>query len=208
MSVQIIGVGAAVVGDMSSRPYWGLYELDFVFSTLVVRLPPLPFPQAPHCWLSCCAPLACIFCMHTIAIRSWGDLHTWCILFGLLLRFDSGHGCLKSALWYPTSNTCSAALQCLCLTRCCFSTGILILYHAAAAQVGSIVNFSLMYFLAPTAGASAGATNLLQKLFSEQTLLGMGAPGVTHPPILSPLPVQVSTELTGGIFAHNPFYSC
>ena len=28
---QIIGVGAAVVGDMSSRPYWGLYELDFVF---------------------------------------------------------------------------------------------------------------------------------------------------------------------------------
>ena len=34
---QIIGVGAAVVGDMSSRPYWGLYELDFVFSTLVVR---------------------------------------------------------------------------------------------------------------------------------------------------------------------------
>lgn len=36
---QIIGVGAAVVGDMSSRPYWGLYELDFVFSTLVVRSP-------------------------------------------------------------------------------------------------------------------------------------------------------------------------
>ncbi|KAK9828962.1 hypothetical protein WJX72_003058 [[Myrmecia] bisecta] len=33
---QIIGVGAAVIGDMSSRPYWGLYELDFVFSTLVV----------------------------------------------------------------------------------------------------------------------------------------------------------------------------
>ena len=36
--VQIIGVGAAVVGDMSSRPYWGLYELDFVFSILVVRI--------------------------------------------------------------------------------------------------------------------------------------------------------------------------
>ena len=34
--VQIIGVGAAVIGDMSSRPYWGIYELDFVFSTLVV----------------------------------------------------------------------------------------------------------------------------------------------------------------------------
>ena len=41
---QIIGVGAAVVGDMSSRPYWGLYELDFVFSTLVVSRPqPLLF---------------------------------------------------------------------------------------------------------------------------------------------------------------------
>jgi len=38
-AAQIIGVGAAVVGDMSSRPYWGLYELDFVFSTLVVRCP-------------------------------------------------------------------------------------------------------------------------------------------------------------------------
>ncbi|CAL5228983.1 g12218 [Coccomyxa viridis] len=75
---QIIGVGAAVVGDMSSRPYWGLYELDFVFSTLVV---------------------------------------------------------------------------------------------------GSILNFSLMYFLAPTAGASAVGANLLQKLFSEQTLRAWGAPG-------------------------------
>ena len=39
MAAQIIGVGAAVVGDMSSRPYWGLYELDFVFSTLVVSAP-------------------------------------------------------------------------------------------------------------------------------------------------------------------------
>jgi hypothetical protein len=35
---QIIGVGAAVLGDMSSRPNWGLYELDFVFSTVIVRL--------------------------------------------------------------------------------------------------------------------------------------------------------------------------
>lgn len=25
-----------MLGDMSSRPYWGLYELDFVFSTLIV----------------------------------------------------------------------------------------------------------------------------------------------------------------------------
>ena len=36
--LQIIGVGAAVLGDMSSRPYWGLYELDFVFSTLIVSI--------------------------------------------------------------------------------------------------------------------------------------------------------------------------
>ena len=33
---QVIGVGAAVVGDMASRPGWGLKELDFVFATLVV----------------------------------------------------------------------------------------------------------------------------------------------------------------------------
>lgn len=36
---QVIGVAAAVVGDMSGRPHWGLYELDFVFSTLIVRAP-------------------------------------------------------------------------------------------------------------------------------------------------------------------------
>ena len=47
-----------------------------------------------------------------------------------------------------------------------------------AAQVGSILNFSLMYFLAPTAGAKVVGANLLQKLFSEQTLLAWGAPGV------------------------------
>ena len=33
---QIIGVGAAVLGDMSTRPNWGINELDFVFSTLIV----------------------------------------------------------------------------------------------------------------------------------------------------------------------------
>ena len=48
----------------------------------------------------------------------------------------------------------------------------------SAPQVGSILNFSLMYFLAPTAGAKAIGANLLQKLFSEQTLLAWGAPGV------------------------------
>ena len=41
-------MGAAVVGDMSSRPYWGLYELDFVFSTLVVRSPE---PTLVNAWL-------------------------------------------------------------------------------------------------------------------------------------------------------------
>ena len=33
---QVVGVGANVVGDMASRPNFGLHELDFVFSTLVV----------------------------------------------------------------------------------------------------------------------------------------------------------------------------
>jgi len=33
---QVIGVGAAVSGDMLSRPNYGLDELDFVFSTLIV----------------------------------------------------------------------------------------------------------------------------------------------------------------------------
>ena len=33
---QVIGVGASVLGDMSSRPNWGMNELDFVFATLVV----------------------------------------------------------------------------------------------------------------------------------------------------------------------------
>eukprot|EP00884_Botryococcus_braunii_P007961 jgi/Botrbrau1/17166/Bobra.0157s0060.2 len=75
---QVIGVGASVLGDMSSRPYWGLYELDFVFSTLVV---------------------------------------------------------------------------------------------------GSILNFSLMYLLAPTVGSSAASNNLIGKFFSEQTLKNWGAPG-------------------------------
>lgn len=36
MVEQIIGVGAAVAGDMAGRPNFGLNELDFVFSTLVV----------------------------------------------------------------------------------------------------------------------------------------------------------------------------
>lgn len=36
MIEQIIGVSASVVGDMASRPNWGLNELDFVFATLVV----------------------------------------------------------------------------------------------------------------------------------------------------------------------------
>ncbi|KAI7842869.1 hypothetical protein COHA_003487 [Chlorella ohadii] len=33
---QVIGVTANVLGDMASRPNWGLNELDFVFATLVV----------------------------------------------------------------------------------------------------------------------------------------------------------------------------
>lgn len=76
---QVIGVGAAVLGDMAGRPNWGLKELDFVFSTLVV---------------------------------------------------------------------------------------------------GSILNFALMYLLAATPASAAGAKgSFIQKLFSEQTLKSMGAPG-------------------------------
>eukprot|EP01023_Acetabularia_acetabulum_P023641 TRINITY_DN23063_c0_g1_i1.p1 TRINITY_DN23063_c0_g1~~TRINITY_DN23063_c0_g1_i1.p1 ORF type:complete len:324 (-),score=57.29 TRINITY_DN23063_c0_g1_i1:508-1479(-) len=75
---QIIGVGAAVIGDMSSRPNWGLNELDFVFSTLIV---------------------------------------------------------------------------------------------------GSIMNFSLLYLLAPTLASLGGGGTLIQKMFSEQTLKNWGVPG-------------------------------
>eukprot|EP01024_Parvocaulis_polyphysoides_P044311 TRINITY_DN40802_c0_g2_i1.p1 TRINITY_DN40802_c0_g2~~TRINITY_DN40802_c0_g2_i1.p1 ORF type:complete len:368 (-),score=46.38 TRINITY_DN40802_c0_g2_i1:1305-2255(-) len=75
---QIIGVGAAVIGDMSSRPNWGLNELDFVFSTLIV---------------------------------------------------------------------------------------------------GSIMNFSLLYLLAPTLASLGGGGSLIQKMFSEQTLKNWGIPG-------------------------------
>lgn len=33
---EVVGVGACVLGDMASRPNFGLNELDFVFSTIVV----------------------------------------------------------------------------------------------------------------------------------------------------------------------------
>ncbi|MFS7945752.1 hypothetical protein Hanom_Chr06g00527861 [Helianthus anomalus] len=33
---EVVGVGSAVLGDMATRPNFGLNELDFVFSTLVV----------------------------------------------------------------------------------------------------------------------------------------------------------------------------
>lgn len=76
---QVIGVGAAVLGDMAGRPNWGLKELDFVFSTLVV---------------------------------------------------------------------------------------------------GSILNFALMYLLAATPASAGGAKgSIIQRLFSEQTLKSLGAPG-------------------------------
>lgn len=51
-------------------------------------------------------------------------------------------------------------------------------------QVGSIVNFSLMYLLAPTAAAAAGAggaaaasQSLLVRLLSDEFLVKWGAPG-------------------------------
>ncbi len=46
-------------------------------------------------------------------------------------------------------------------------------------QVGSIVNFSLMYMLAktPSRAMGAGSRNLLKALFDTNTLKRMGAPG-------------------------------
>lgn len=35
-SEVVVGVAACVLGDMASRPNFGLNELDFVFSTIVV----------------------------------------------------------------------------------------------------------------------------------------------------------------------------
>lgn len=51
-------------------------------------------------------------------------------------------------------------------------------------QVGSIVNFSLMYFLAPTAGSSGAATGFISTLFSDRILRSWGAPGVVSPQTL------------------------
>lgn len=49
----------------------------------------------------------------------------------------------------------------------------------ATLVVGSIVNFALMYLLAPTASAAAAGASqgLIARLLSEQTLLKLGAPG-------------------------------
>ena len=35
---EVVGVSSAVLGDMATRPNFGLNELDFVFSTLVICL--------------------------------------------------------------------------------------------------------------------------------------------------------------------------
>lgn len=48
----------------------------------------------------------------------------------------------------------------------------------ATLVVGSIVNFSLMYLLAPTGPAgSAAAGGLIARIFSDQILTSWGAPG-------------------------------
>lgn len=52
--MQVIGVGAAVLGDMSSRPYWGLYELDFVFCTIIVSCGLAPAPMWPAVYMLVC----------------------------------------------------------------------------------------------------------------------------------------------------------
>lgn len=49
--------------------------------------------------------------------------------------------------------------------------------HFDNIQVGSILNFSLMYLLAPTGGSGAAASGLVSRIFSESTLKAWGAPG-------------------------------
>ena len=50
-------------------------------------------------------------------------------------------------------------------------------------QVGSLLNFSLMYFLAPTAasGSTAAAGRLMSRIFSNSMLTAWGAPGGAAP---------------------------
>ena len=59
-------------------------------------------------------------------------------------------------------------------------------------QVGSIVNFSLMYMLAktPSQAVGAGSRNLAKALFDTNTLKRMGAPGA--PLMQSTLPCPAS----------------
>lgn len=74
----------------------------------------------------------------------------------------------------------------------------------ATLVVGSIVNFSLMYLLAPTvASASSGAVGPIAKLFSEQTLVNMGAPGghMFQPGNYSVVKRGLNFAYKGGIFA-------
>ncbi len=55
------------------------------------------------------------------------------------------------------------------------------------------MNFSLMYFLAGTpASASRAGGNIVAKLFDENTLKGMGAPGALPPPPLPPPTAHLS----------------
>jgi hypothetical protein len=63
-------------------------------------------------------------------------------------------------------------------------------------QVGSIMNFSLMYLLAktPASAAKAGSGNIIARLFDENTLKSMGAPG-TQPEHPSALHVQCAAIL-------------
>ena len=50
-------------------------------------------------------------------------------------------------------------------------------------QVGSLLNFSLMYFLAPTAasGSTAAVGGLMSRIFSNSMLKAWGAPGEAAP---------------------------
>ena len=150
---QVIGVGAAVIGDMSSRPHWGLYELDFVFSTLVVS-------------------------------------RAWCVWLRERVRGGGGEG------------------VCAFLCRCLFPTPTTS-HPTHPHQVGSILNFALMYLLAPTlapaaaaAAAAKSAPSLASRIISGDWLASRGAPrGHAFEPGF-PLPARLlNAAVKGTLFA-------
>lgn len=155
-SMQVIGVGAAVLGDMSSRPYWGLYELDFVFSTIIVS-------SSSHNLAVCMLLIAVCCSLHSHALLCLIALFS---IMLLLLHSPFQKAC-SHVCWCSISLRAGADYLHIDLT--CSVVWIL--------KVGSIVNLSLMYLLAPVASSTAGKSmGFIQRLFSDQILRAWGAP--------------------------------